>query len=578
MTRARKTGYRRYAILPPALTLIGLGACQWFADEADKEVYRLIAQRQEAALGFTSSADLGPAAVPARPGDTAYQFAPHPVPAGVPRDLIPSSQRAEPGAEEPPASGPATASAPAEAGQPLEMTFTDIVRYAFAHARDFQSAKEDLYLAALDLTLERHLWTPRFVSSQLSAEYANYGQIRQFDRAMAAVAEFAVEQRLPYGGTVTARTINTLMRDLGHHITSAETGQAILEADIPLLRGAGKTAYESRYQAERNLIYAVRSFERFRQTFLTDVLSDYFSLLNGKQQVANAEESIKAFQDDVARASALVEAERLIQLESQRAENTLLREQNNVLSTQEEYETSLDQFKIRIGMPTTQRIELAEEDIPLREPTINEQEAITAALSYRLDLLNELDRVDDSRRQVEIAKNGLLPDLNVVGSLTMDTDPAHLRMFDYDIERLTWRGSASLEVPLERYAERNALRDAMVQLERAKRNHDLAADRVRQEVRRALRRLELSRGQLLIQQKNMEIAEVRRRAAKVRFELGQISNRDQLEAERDLLDARNGYASALASYRQAIVQLHRDTGTLRVEDDGRWLDVARPID
>ena len=47
----------------------------------------------------------------------------------------------------------------------------------------------------------------------------------------------------------------------GEGIQSAEI---ILEADIPLLRGAGNVAREDRIQAERDLIYAAREFERFR--------------------------------------------------------------------------------------------------------------------------------------------------------------------------------------------------------------------------------------------------------------------------------------------------------------------------
>src|SRR5207253_9955531 len=131
------------------------------------------------------------------------------------------------------------------------LTLSAALGYAFAHSREFQRAKEDLYLAALALTLERHLWTPQFTGN-VSSQYANCGQIRDFDHAMAAVAQVGVEQRLPLGGSVTAKVMDNLMRDLTHHITTGETGQAVLSANIPLLRGAGLVAQESRFQAERN--------------------------------------------------------------------------------------------------------------------------------------------------------------------------------------------------------------------------------------------------------------------------------------------------------------------------------------
>ncbi len=41
---------------------------------------------------------------------------------------------------------------------------------------------------------------------------------------MDMVSQIAVEQRLPYGGEVTARVLNTLMRDLTNHVTTAKRG------------------------------------------------------------------------------------------------------------------------------------------------------------------------------------------------------------------------------------------------------------------------------------------------------------------------------------------------------------------
>ena len=45
---------------------------------------------------------------------------------------------------------------------------------------------------------------------------------------------------------------------------------------------------------------------------------------------------------------------------------------------------------------------------------------------------------------------------------------------------------------------------------------------------------------------------------------------DVVDAENDLLAARNDFAEAVSGYRNAILQLRLDTGTLRVDDQGRW--------
>jgi outer membrane protein TolC len=61
----------------------------------------------------------------------------------------------------------------------------------------------------------------------------------------------------------------------------------VLSGDIPLLRGAGSVAREGLIQAERDLIYQSRSFERSRRTLLVSIARDYFNLLEQQAVIQN---------------------------------------------------------------------------------------------------------------------------------------------------------------------------------------------------------------------------------------------------------------------------------------------------
>ncbi|MFH0980345.1 MAG: TolC family protein [Planctomycetota bacterium] len=543
-----------------------VSGCSWYLNDADRQVQRLIDDRQTAALGETHPAGLGEET--GRLGDQSslHAFVPHQVDSSVPKAFAPTTQ---PAAE--PAASPTTMT-PAETDI-RNLTLADCLAYAQKHARDYRSAKEDLYLAALALTLERHLWTPQF-SGSVQSRYTNYGQIRDFDHAMDAVSQVAVEQKLPLGGTVTAKLINDWVRDLGQHVTVGETGQAILEADIPLLRGAGRVAYESRYQAERNLIYAVRDFENFRRDFLVDLAGDYFNLLSARARIQSALDSERSFKLDMERSKALAAKGRdVLQVEADRAQVQFLSAQNRVVIERATYANALDRFKIRLGMPTLTAMDVGgEEALDLREPRVEEAVAIDTALQYRLGLLNNLDAVDDARRGVLIAKNNMLPDLNFTGSVTMDTNPNEKNSFSYNTERTTWRSMLEMEIPFDRVKERNDSRASLIDLRRAERAYDQAADTVRLDVRRALRRLEEARITMDIQRRNIGINDTRREQARLWFEKGLLrSNRDVIEAENEWRDAVNAFAQAQADYRLAILEFLRDTGTLRVDDDGHWV-------
>jgi len=53
-----------------------------------------------------------------------------------------------------------------------------------------------------------------------------------------------------------------------------------------------------------------------------------------------------------------------------------------------------------------------------------------------------------------------------------------------------------------------------------------------------------------------------------------VGSRDIVEAENDLLSARNALAEAQVQYKLAILRFLRDTGMLRLDDQGRWEDLA----
>lgn len=566
-----------------------LGGCQLFTDDADREVYRLIERRQQAAVGETRDARIDKERSPATVDDDPYSFAPHPIDSEVPGSFSQSSTR--PAVTSRPADTAPTDSAATQPAREMpagpELSLADALSYAFRHSRSFQTAKEDLYLAALDLSLERHMWTPRLMG-EIRSQYANYGQTRDFDHAMEAVAEVGVEQQLPYGGEVTARVINTLMRDLGHRITTGETGKMILEANIPLLRGAGRVAYESRYQSERELVYAVRAFERFRRELAVRIAGTYFNLQRLRQEILNARQSAEAFTNDAARADGLARTGRVNQLDVFRADQNRLTAIATEVDAIERYRTALDEFKIRLGMPTERdiQVELPADDAQvaaedgnlqaetleqaLRMPAVPESEALRVGLKYRLDLLNDSDRIDDANRGVKIAENGLLPDLTASGTVTMDTHPDELGVLKYNTKRTTWRGYLSLELPLDRKAERNALRSSQIGVRRAQRDYEESRDIVRLEVRRAIRRVDQQAESLEIQRLNRDVAVIRRRAADIQYDLGKIGNRDVVEAQEELLEAQNRFAQAQAQFRLAILEFRLATGTLRIDDAGRW--------
>jgi outer membrane protein TolC len=567
---------------------VAICSCQQVViDRADRSVYRAITDRQQRAIGAVSDVHIGTETGALGRNERMYDFVPRSVDSNVPEGFQQSpyaepvgddeaaAAAVEPAGEPEPsdASDVGTSFPEAEATEQLVspsiftpeqlerilvFRLSDALNYAFRHARDLQGAKEDLYLAALDLTLERHLWTPQLVAA-ISAEVSDAGRAGDFDRALTAVSDVAVSQRLPFGGEITARGVGTLMRDLREHVTTGESGQVILEADLPLLRGAGRAAYETRYIAERELIYAVRTYEHFRRSFAVRVAADYFDLQQRQAEINNAYKSYQTRREDWEKADFVNRMGRSRTVfDATRARSSFRSAETALVSAKERYAFALDQFKITIGMPVEELIDVVDQEDDREteafdriSTTTEESVAIAAALKYRLDLLNVADAVDDSQRGVRVAKNRILPDLDVTASYTFGSDPDHLSATRFEDDRSAWRGAAELRID-DRKRERNAYRASLIGY------------------RRALRRVEQQRAILNIQALNVEENKLRLDAAKAQYDLGKIENRDVVEADTDLLTARNLYAVAVAGYRNALLEYRRDTGTLRINEEGEW--------
>jgi len=599
----------RWSLIVAVALPLYAGCSRYLTRTTDRRAYDAIANRQQAALGFTTDTRIQDPEL-REGGERMYSFTPRPLPDEMPAAFAePAPTKPEVAvAEEEEAAYEEAMDRQAEQGQAAEVPVatrerlvdpdrTDdplnagrvfdlrqCLEYAQRHARALRNAKEDLYLAALDLTLERHLWTPQF-SAQLDSDFTDFEADDALDQALTSVAEFAVRQRLPLGGEVVARAIGSFVEDLNAHVTDGESGQVIVEANIPLFRGAGRVAYESRYAAERELIYAVRRYERFRRTFLVDVASAYFDVQNQKQTVRNTQKSYLSRYDEWERAEFIERMGRSDTVfDTSRAQSSLRRAESALVGAREAYASAMDQFKILIGMPVREPLNVIDQADDVVSDTLDRLltdvplvDAIDTGLTYRLDLLNDADRVDDTRRGLVIAKNRILPDLDFRGDVSSTSDPMHLSATTFSADRTSWSAGFQLRID-DRRTEINDYREAIVSVRRAERNHEQFRDQVRADVRRAIRRIKRTSAVRDIEVANALENEVRLEAAKVQFRLGKMTNQNVVDAEDELLAARNVAAAAVAAYRVSILAYRRDTGTLRVDADGAWLDPVSSSD
>lgn len=456
------------------------------------------------------------------------------------------------------------------------LNLAQAVGVATAHNRDYQSRKEQLYLAALGLTLDRHEFARQWFGT-IDSDYVRDSE----NESLGYEVESGFDQLLADGAAVSA----SIAVDWARFLTGDPQRSlgSVLSATIsqPLLRGRGRRiAQEGLTQSERDVLYEMRAFSRFRKEFVVSIVSDYYSVLQKRNEVTNAENNYERVAESKSRLEAEAGVGRRPRFEVDQAQQDVLKAKDGLVQAQEEYEQALDEFKIVLAFETDAEIELDQNELRsleamgITEPEYTLDAAIETGLVGRLDLASSAEKIDDAVRKVMVAADGLGAELNLSAGANVGSSG------DTDFTRLQFHnGTYSLgldaDLPFDRKAERNAYRQALIDLQQGRREHEENVARVKLDIRQAYRQLRETQERYRIQKNSLELARKRVDSTAMFLKTERAQTRDLLESQDALLEAENELTDALVGHTLAKLNFFRDIGVLQVRADGMWEQQAR---
>ena len=505
----------------------------------------------------------------------------------------------------------------------LAISLTDALQIAAHESREYQIEKERVFETALQLDLERDSFR-RTWSGVLDGTYQ-----AELEREVALDDEGHTDRQpvrgLEYGGILgfsqQLRNGLSFTGQIGLDLVALLTQDrafsrgvfADVSISIPLLRGAGEfVVTEPLTQAERNVVYALYNFERYKREFAVNIASEYLAVLRQLDSVQNARDNYERLIVVTRRARSLAEAGELPEIQVDQSRQDELRARNQWISAREAYQRQLDGFKLTLGLPTDAEIELKREeldtiresrsnliappqmaegageippaDAPVELPPPGQGErgpyeldygqALRVALDHRLDLRVAIGQVFDTQRKVAVAADQLRADVTLLGSgsagarrtlSSVHQDDSILRP-----DEGVYSALLTVDLPFERTRERITYRGTLIDFEAAVRSAQAREDQIKLDVRNGLSRLLEGRESILIQAQAVKVARRRVESTSEFLEAGRAEIRDVLEAQDALVTAQNALTAALVSYRVNELALQRDLGVLSVDHRGLW--------
>ncbi len=455
------------------------------------------------------------------------------------------------------------------------LTLLSAVVIATAQNRTYATEKENLYLTALEQTDIRHLYEP----IPFAGGTGGYTKDDN-DEFVAAFGGVGFEQLLATGAQIGTDISFGWVDILSGDLRSGFSSVAAAVITQPLLRGAGrKIALENLTQAQHNTLYQIRTFNRFRKEFVTEIITEYYRILQLNDQRINARDYYFSLADMYKKFEKRTVAGKLPRHELEQADQDRLEAMSSYVQAQEDYDNALDDFKMRLAIIPSTPVQLDMNELAaLRESlgadiALSSQQAIEIALNQRLDLANAADSVIDAERKVDVAADAIRAELNLIGyanpqsngKTVFGADPGELER-----TRERYELSLQLDLPIDRLFEKNAYRRALITLMQQQRAHQQMTDTVVLEVQTSHRRMTEARQRYQIEQKSTQLAEKRTSNTLLLLQYGRANTRDTLDAQEDYLDAKNAATEAMVDYAVATLKFFRDTEIMKIKPDGSW--------
>jgi len=287
----------------------------------------------------------------------------------------------------------------------LALDRAEAVKLGLLNSRTYQSELEDLYLAALSLTLERFEFQLQWFGTNRTF-YDHFGSSSVDDPATDAVegnesntlsttSNLGFRRALAGGGELLVDFANTFIWEFTGDNSHSTTSNIAIRLAQPLLRGAFRDVrLESLTQSERDVLYEVRDFARFRKQFYFDIVSGddgYLSLLLQLQGIRNEEANLESLSQNLRAHEALAEAGIVSPLQVDQVFQSYQLGRLSLNRAQNRLETAQDNYKIQLGLPP--ELELDLDDTLLAPFELNSPEIVQ--LEGRLEELLVFFREQD---------------------------------------------------------------------------------------------------------------------------------------------------------------------------------------
>ncbi len=326
---------------------------------------------------------------------------------------------------------------------------------------------------------------------------------------------------------------------------------------IPLLQGAGSAyamdaVYSSMYSNKKEKL----SFIKQQTDTILQTVTAVYGCIQTQQQIDFLQKQLDELKRHLSLAKIKEKSGIIDAMDLYRAEIRIQNVEEELTSTTEELANNIDEVKNILAVSLQQPL-IVSAPVEYRPVEIKLEEAQTIALANRIELVLSAMQVQETERRMAVAKNNILPQLDLELGYSTYRDEEYDALSD---ER--WTVALSSESDLFRTSERNDYLQSRLELQQVELSQQDAEEQIIQDVRFQLNSLEKQQERIAIRHEQARQAMGKLRLAESKFRYSLANNFDLLEAQTEMQQARTDHMVETINYIVGTYRLRSSLGTL----------------
>lgn len=377
-----------------------------------------------------------------------------------------------------------------------------------------------------------------------------------------------VTQNFATGGNIVVGGGTTRTRDgLG---TGPRGGDLVYDNEVdasitqPLLKGAGfDVGTANLRQARLSKMNQDITYRLHERDTVLQVIQNYFQLLQAAQELRVSRDALAEKLRFLEETRIKFQKGRVAESEILRAELQYLQEKETAVGRRQTFNDRRENLALTLGLNPDTPLSVQDVSGILSKrgryviPGI--QESLALGLNSRLELLQSSIAYERARINVQVARNNVLPNLDLTaGYTTSDSD--NTLGGATDLENNNWDAGLELRIPLPNIGAKEQRRRAELTLEKTRTNWDDEERQITEQILSAHRAVESAESSLAILERTVEQAKKNLELINGSFEVGYSTITEVRLAQDDLFQAQTNYNNTLLNYQIAIAQFYVAVG------------------